>query len=329
MSDTCTHMVPHAYTRLQAYQYDPTRTLTLRNAFVRAVRKRFKELSAMVYKTIVTDDCFGLQVGAYSNLNSPGRQAFNFPRTSQKVEAFMQWLRRQEDLGLLQVGQFERIGESVEGAWTNLYIMDSYKRGVQRARAEMKKAGYDVPTVEASGGITAIMGTPFHIDRVGLLFTRAFEELRGITAQMDTVISQVLGQGMVDGDGALYLARKLVSVIDGAGAGKLGLDISYINRFGTEVKYYMPARQRAEIMARTEVIRAHHAANIQEYMNWRVLGVTVIAELVTAGDERVCDQCAGYHGNRYTLEEAQYMIPVHPQCRCVVIPVNQVKKGEE
>ena len=318
------------YNPIQVLAYDPTRTTTLRNAFVRAMRKRYKDLTNIMQEAIVKQDCFGLsQVHTFAELQSPGYQAFNFPRVQAKVDAFMEWLRLQEQRGLLETKYYYRIGESVEAAWTNIYIYDSYKRGVIRARQELKKAGYKVPSVEESGGIDAIMGAPFHIDQVGLIFTRAFEQLRGITAQMDTQISQILGQAMVDGDGSRVVTRKLVSVINGGGA-ELGLDISYINpRTGQLVEYWMPAKQRAEILARTEVIRAHHLANIQEYKNWRALGIRVIAEWGTAGDDRVCSQCANLHGNRYKLEVIEHMIPIHPQCRCIAIPVEVDRKGKE
>ncbi len=302
------------YTTLQVNQYDPTRTLTLRNAWVRAMNKRFNDLIAIIRKAIVDDDCFGLKPQTYVALSSPGPKAFDFPRTADKLEAFMRWLNLQVDKGILETAQYQRIGSSVEAAWTNLYVQDSYKRGVLRARSELSKAGYNIPPPDPfTGGIEGIMGTPFHIDRVGLIYTRVFSDLKGITTAMDTQISRILAQGLVDGDGPLVLARKIVAVINGSGAGELGITDS-LGRF-------IPAKRRAQMLARTEVIRAHHAANIQEYKNWGVRGVEVVAEFVTAGDERVCAECAGYHGNRYTLKEAEHLIPVHPQCRCIVIPV--------
>jgi hypothetical protein len=45
--------------------------------------------------------------------------------------------------------------------------------------------------------------------------------------------------------------------------------------------------------------------------------------LQTAGDNRVCDICDDLEGNVYTLAEARGVIPVHPNCRCVVVPANR------
>lgn len=311
------------YTLLQVNQFDPTRTLTLRRAFVRDMNKRFAELIRVIRMAIVDQDVFGLNVETYVELTPPLPEAFNFPRTADKIEAFMKWLNLQVDKGLLETVQFQRIGESINPAWTNLYVQDSYKRGVLRGQVELRKAGYQVPVAsDTFGGIEAIMGGPFHIDRIGVLYTRTFSELQNITTAMDTQISRILGQGLIDGDNPRLLARKIIATINGKGMGELGITDS-IGRF-------IPAQRRAQMLARTEVIRAHHAANIQEYKNWGVEGVEVIAEFVTAGDDRVCTECAGYHGNKYTLRRAEHLIPVHPNCRCIVIPIERrdVKTGE-
>lgn len=295
--------------------YDPTRTTSLRNAFVRDVKRRFVELKTVIYQALVVQDCFGLAPGtrvATFQVAPPGYKAFAFLRDPQKIEAFMRWLQQQVNKGLLTIGQFQQIGHAIEYAWTNQYVLDAYKRGVLRARYELQKVGFKVPSIDDTGGIDVSMGLPFHMDRVGVLFTRVFSELTGITAAMDNVISQILAQGMIAGDGPLLIARKLIAAIDGTNLGKLGI-IDSIGRF-------IPAERRAIMLARTEIIRAFHLATIQEYRNWAVEGVIVKAEWSTAGDERVCPDCASREGKVYTLDEIEPLIPFHPQCRCVALP---------
>jgi SPP1 gp7 family putative phage head morphogenesis protein len=294
--------------------YDPTRTTVLRNLFSKAMNKRFDELVSVVKKAIIDQDCFGLNKEKIQThqMSVPGQGAFAFTRSSDKVEAFMKWLQQQIDKGILEVTTFQQAGYSVESAWTNLYILDSYKRGVIRARYELKKAGYDVPSMEQTGGIAMSMSTPFHMDRVGLLFTRVFSDLKGITSAMDAQISRVLAQGMADGDGMMLLARKMVATINGTGMGDLGITDT-LGRF-------IPAARRAEMLARTEIIRSFHQATIQEYRNWAVEGVQVQAEWSTAGDDRVCDLCSEMEGKIFSLDEIENMIPVHPLCRCISVP---------
>ena len=310
------------YNPVQRYSYDPTRTTTLRNAFARAMRKRFVALTRVIKEAVVQQNVFGLEaLEINAELQSPGYRAFDFPRLSQKVDAFMQWLKLQESKGLLETMTYTRLGGAIDNAWTNIYIVDSYKRGIIRARSEMKKAGYKVPTVAESGGIDAIMGTPFHIDAVGYVYTRAFEQLTGITAAMDTQISQILAQGLIDGDHPSLLARKLIATINGKGAGDLGIT-DVLGR-------HIPAQRRADMLARTEIIRAHHMANIQEYKNWRAMGVSVRAEWSIAGGKRTCEICASMDGKQFALEEIENMIPRHPMCRCMAVPIEVDPETQE
>lgn len=300
---------------------DPTQTQTLRNAFVAAMRKRFRALRGLIRLAVVEQDVLALS--GKNNLmvqaaGLPGNRAFDFSTSQMKVQGFMTWLRNQMDNGILEVGTLRQAGSSIDQAWTDLYVRDSYQRGVQRARYELRKAGFPTPSLDETGGISTSMSTPFHMDRVGVMYSRVFEELKGITAAMDSQISRVLSQGLIDGDNPRVLARKLNGVIKGGG---LGITDS-IGRF-------IPAERRAEILARTEVIRAHHQGMIQEYKNWGLEGVRVKAEWSTAMDDRVCSICAGMEGNVYTLEEVSNMIPAHPQCRCIALPTSPDKSNSK
>lgn len=287
--------------------YDPTHTTGLRNAFAKDINKRFNKITSLIKAAIIEEDVFGLNDKIQANANTPGPKAYSFGSSSQKVDAFMKWLNLQVDRNLLETTAFNQVGNPINPAWTNLYIADSYKRGVQRARYELKKAGFSVPTIEQTGGIDATMSTPFHIDRLGVAYTRTYNELKGITNAMDTQISRVLTQGLADGDNPRVLAKKLVDAIDGSGKDTLG-------------RPTMSPRRRAEILARTEVINAHHKATIQEYRNWGAEGVKVQAEFTTAGDDRVCQLCKDLNGKIYTLGQVENLIPVHPQCRCIALP---------
>ena len=312
----------HTHTGMSVYaRFDPTRTTWLRNVFARDMKRRFNELTEAIKRGIGVNDAFGLRTASVfralliQQVSTPGAGAFAFPRSVDKLKAFMRWLESQVDAGLLTTGELQQVGVGIESVWTNKYILDSYKRGVQRARYEMRRSGFDIPSIDTTGGIDIGIGMPLHIDRLGLLFTRAFSELKGITAQMDQQISRILAQGLADGDNPRLLARKLVATINGDGVDRLGLTDS-LGRF-------IPAKRRAEILARTEIIRAHHQGMIQEYMNWGMQGVTILAEWKTAGDHRVCELCEIHEGETFTLEVAMNMIPLHPQCRCIALPFRQ------
>jgi SPP1 gp7 family putative phage head morphogenesis protein len=293
---------------------DPTKTVTLRNAFARDMRTRFKKIESVIKKAIVDKDIFGLNIQT-NELYVPSERAFDFLTSEEKIVAFIKWLEEQVKFGLLDIRDLEQVGKGIHGSWTNKYVFDSYKKGVIRARIELKKAGVNVPTIDQSGGIAIALAAPVHLDRLGILYTRVFTDLKGITDVMDSAISRILAQGIADGDNPRLLARKLLATINGSGMGDLGITDS-LGRF-------IPARRRAEMLARTEIIRAHHVATIQEYRNWAVEGVFVKAEWRTAGDKRVCPICSSMQGEIFTLDQIEKMIPAHTFCRCIALPFLQ------
>ncbi len=301
------------YTETQRSQYDPTRTGAIRTAFARAMVRRFVELKRVVKVAVVDKDCFGMKSVTANQMYPPREHAFDYVRSADRIDAFMQWLQQQVDRGVLTLTQFQQVGRAIENAWTNVYVADSYKRGLLRARGEMIRAGMNIPSIEQSGGLEGAFNNPFHIDRVGVLYTRVFNELKGITDEMANMIAQILAQGMIDGDSPAVIGRNLVAAIDGNNAGTLGLT----DKFG---RFISPQR-RAELLARTETIRAFHLAAVQEYRNWGVAGVKVLAEWKTAGDGRVCNECASLEGRVFTLDEIEPMLPYHPLCRCIALPL--------
>ena len=304
-------------------QYDPTRTTTLRNQFAGDMRVRFSKLCTVIRKAIVDEDCFATETPpgflAMANMATPGRHAFDFARSADKVAAFMAWLKKQETAGVLEIIAMPRLGRPLEEAWTDKYIQAAYQRGIMRARQELMGVNYIVPSIEGSGGITAAFNMPIHLERVGLVYTRVYEGLKGITASMDTQISRVLAQAMAEGKNPREMAKLLVKTITGP-VGDLGITDT-LGRF-------IPAKRRAEVLARTEIIRAHHVATIQEYRNWAIEGVKVRAEWQTAEDSRVCPECSAMQGRVYTLDEIEGKIPLHPQCRCVALPLSEAKEEE-
>jgi len=300
---------------------DPTRTTALRDAYSMDMRRRFVAISRGIATAVYEKDCFGLNKNIQTfQVTPPNYQAFANLSSSDKLEAFLAWLQLQVDKGLLTIGQFLQIGSSIEKSWTDEYTLDAYKRGVIRARAEMKKAGYDVPTIEETGGIMIVLGMPMHVEKLALLYTRTFNELKGVMDAMHQQISRILAQGLADGDSSLLLAKKLVATINGKGALELGITDS-LGRF-------ISVQRRAEMIARTETIRSFTESSLQEYKNWGVEGLNVQAEWRTAGDARVCPICESMEGKVFTLENASGKIPAHPNCRCIFLPVT-IKKTKK
>ena len=290
----------------QIIQTDPTRTLSIRRRFVAQINRRFSRLKREVSRHIIEGallkNAFDILLTLRVNTTAAEWRSLYDPN---KIPDFMVWLEEQNTKFILSKG-----GTGIEivsrgDNWTDVHIRSAYQKGVQRARQELIKAGVDLPSFESQpSGLSGVFNTPFHVDRVQLAFTQTFEGLKGITKAMDAPISRALAEGMARGDSPRVIARAL--------AGKGGV----LDKIGLN---------RARTLARTEVIRAHHGATINEYEAAGITGVKVKVEWSTAGFN-VCPICESNEGRIFTLNQIRGLIPVHPNCRCVAIPIVESDK---
>jgi SPP1 gp7 family putative phage head morphogenesis protein len=158
--------------------------------------------------------------------------------------------------------------------------------------------------------LRSAFGRPVAIERVKQLAGRVFHGppgvgLRGVTQEMAERMSQVLTDGFVEGKNPRAIARDLAKAID-------------------------VGKKRAEMIARTEVIRAHAEGQLDVMERLGVEEVGVMVEWSTAGDDRVCPMCQPLEGMVMKIREARGTLPRHPLCRCSYIPANVGEpKGEK
>lgn len=194
---------------------DPTHTTTLRERFMRDVARRYDRLAKAILQLIVDDDVFGLEpveferVGNVLRVNRPRRE-FAFGTTHEKVASFMEWLRQQEINEAITIVEGTPIERAARSAWTSVYVESAYQKGIADAGRNLRGAG---AKVERSWIDTAF-NRPIHADRLGIAYTRTFEELVGITAEMDRQISAVLAQGLAEGRGPMDIARRLIDRVE-------------------------------------------------------------------------------------------------------------------
>lgn len=285
--------------------YDPTRTIALRRRFSQAMAARFIEVRRAVREAIVDYDVLGLTDRRFPITHAgpaqyvipvPGFKAYDFPRSERKVDEFMAWLNewsKREVLGDQAWEVFRRTGRygGATDRWTDYYVRTAYQRGIARGRNELKKTG-----LEVSGTVDQAFNQAFHVDRVGLLYTRTFTDLAGVTDVMAQQMSRVLAQGIAEGRNPRQMARHLTDRVN-----KIGIT-------------------RARTIARTEVIRAHAEAALTEYEYAGVEQVALRVEWTTAGFN-VCPVCSDMaRRGPYEIREIRGMIPAHPNCRCAPIP---------
>lgn len=281
----------------QAFRIDPSRTTLIRSRYAAACTRRLKTVSSQIVTSIVERDCFGLSGGFLSAIRAndvTGYKQFAFTSDARKHDAFMDWLRQQIELEVLE--SVDRQGNSVEPTWQDVYVRAAYERGVTQAASSFPAAVRPVTS--------GFFFQPVHASALEVLFTRNFEALKGVTDAMASTISRELTLGFAQGLPSIQLAKNLRDKVSGIGL------------------------VRARTLARTEVIHAHAQAtlNVYEQMGVEEVGVEPEVEFTTAGDAHVCPRCQALSGKVYTIKEARGVIPVHPNCRCRFLAV--VKKEE-
>jgi hypothetical protein len=271
-------------------------------------------------KAIVDRDVFGIQPNQLIafQVAPPPRRAYQFLRTDAKVDEFMKWLKSQEDIGFLSLVRRPGGRPGIESAWSDIYIQSSYQQGIARARQELRRAGLAVPSFEQQpGAISGIFNQPFHADRVGMIYTRTFESIKSVSEQVNANVRRSLSDALTSG-----LAR-------GAVEGKNPRTIA--REIAKDLKEIVQKHgmRRVKLIARTEVIRAHHEANIAEYedaQKYLAPNETIWADWLLGANP--CPICIDLEaGAPYELQKIRGMIPAHPNCVCVAVPII-LKKGE-
>lgn len=280
-----------------ARRTDPTRTTLIRQKYADACVRHIKTLRSQLTTSIVDRDCFGLSGGVLTALRAnelAGFKQFAFTSDARKHDAFMDWLRAQIDLEVLET--VDRHGNAVDPTWQDTYVRAAYQRGVTQAALSFPAAIR--PVTEG------FFYQPVHASALEVLFTRNFEALKGVTDAMASAISRELTLGFAQGLPSIQLAKNLTEKVDSIGL------------------------VRARTLARTEVIHAHAQAtlNVYEQMGVEEVGVEPEVEFITAGDSHVCVRCHALSGKVYAIKDARRVIPVHPACRCRWLAL--VKKEE-
>lgn len=266
---------------------------TIRAQYMAEMNKRLRVVKGLIRQSVVDNDCFRLGKNQGVVLTVHAQPAallapFEFTENPEKVKVFMAWLRGVQDAEVLEVTQ--RVGREVvaHSEWQNVYVRRAYEKGIAFAKRKLEEAGLDVPEEE----IRAVFNRPIHADSLGLIYTRNFTELEGITEAMDQQISRELADGLSQGKNPRVIARNINNRVD-----KIGIT-------------------RARTLARTEVNRAQNEATLNRYTEH---GVKKTVLLVGPGPcpTGICDD----HAGEYTINEARGITPIHANCNCAWAPV--------
>jgi SPP1 gp7 family putative phage head morphogenesis protein len=222
---------------------------------------------------------------------------------AEKVQAFNEWLEQQEAAGILQ--RVPGPGGTTRG-WSDQYITSSYQAGLRKSTQDFAAKGIEVPATIIAGtaGIGGVFLTPFHQERVQILWTETFTALENVTAATNEQIRRIIAQGMAEGIGPEEIARRINNRVD-----KIGVT-------------------RAKTVARTQVVKTYNVAQVMEYQRIEtIIGEEVFVQWWTAEDERVRASHRERHDKIYTKEEYLTLIG-EPNCRCTGLPYVMSVDGE-
>jgi len=293
---------------LQQLSGDPTNTQGIRNRFLKAIRKRFKQLRGQIRDAVSYGNDI-LHLARDARLVD-AEDVEKFPTRQGKTRKFIEWLAERLSEGVLEFLQRDKVRNGEH--YTATYIRAAYVKGWENATQRLQNEGVSVDTAEDVFNL----GVPQR--QVKKLFIRAFTNLESVTKETAPAVRDTLTEGLVEGINPRQMADRLTKEVQ---------DIQ---------------RTQAEVLARTETINSYSEATLDRFDRAGVGEATVSGEFSTADDERVCPICESIEGREFSTDAMREMTfqfeptesepdslagtypvkpPVHPNCRCAILPV--------
>ncbi len=305
MSSCCTLVTANAR--------DPTNTSGLRQDLLEDIRQRFKTLRSLIRRTVgYENDALGLKQGGPGRRvagNADEKDGFEFITRQGLVKKFTRWLRARINDEILEPATTQAVRDGRH--WLASYIRPAAGRGYKTATGRLMQKGVSVENRD----LDVVFNLPTHRRQLQSLYSRAFENLRGITDDLADEIRDELTTGLAEGVNPREMARRLTERAD-------------------KIR-----RTRAETLARTEIIHSHTSESIRRYREVdEDVGLRHTSRL-TAQDLDVCAFCRKTADEVYTLSEFEstavlfrgqtYRLasPSHPNCRCSPVPEIGVDAG--
>ncbi len=268
---------------------DPTLTGGVLRKWNAEIRRRFEALKKAIRTEIVDKDIFGMRDGIL--VLDAGKiylrpREFQYTTDAEKLNGFMGWLDEMVDRDILEVT--ERVGPRVtgHGGWQNKYIRESYGKGVESTRHELSAVGLKMPDT----GVGFELRAPVHAPKVASLYSRAFDELKGITSAQSQQIGRQLARGFAEGKNPHDIAHMINDRVD-----KIGIT-------------------RSRLLARTETAYARNEGAMREMEEQeRIIDEEILVQWETAGDDRVRAEHEELRGRVFKKAEAEELLG-EPNC---------------
>ena len=265
---------------------DPTMTLTIRNKAISQVNRRFNTIKRLIRQSIVDNKV--LSTNARSQPATKAR--FVYLRDSEKLEEFMKWLHEQIRIEIFETSMYSAV--DIEHMWLNVFIGVAYERGAEKTRQAVGRSAVAKGLIPTS----SVFANPAHVERAKLIYTRVYQQLKGVTDTMEQQISRILSDGIIQGKDITTIATELNDRVD-----KIG-------------------KVRSRLIARTEIVNAHNVATIKEAENLEnIIGETIKMKWRTCIDGRERFSHELRNNKIYDKKKALSLLG-EPNCRCSLSP---------
>ena len=268
--------------------FDPTRTGKLRSAFRAEAHRRVRTMLTHVRQALVEQDFLALRsVVLHPSYAYSVRQA---PSLQTKLVLFSNFVNQMAYMLVVQ-----------EGGWLRVHIDRAFMHGVTAAR---KWGSYDVDiTVQA------------------LYYQFARNELEGIIDATVQVVTRATANAILKKQKPASIYRLIVEQVR-----KVTL-----NRINSMVNQIVVQQHNLGRIAQFRTAGITHVGIIPEHIPAPFAKRFLVpvkdlepgesVNVLTAGDDDVCENCEEIAAaGPYEFEEAEELLPAHPNCRCAVVP---------
>lgn len=152
--------------------------------------------------------------------------------------------------------------------------------------------------------------TSFGLDLAGQLSKSVKDSQVGVTVPVEAVVAAArTARGYLERHGATFSTAAAEVLSQGVAEGRPSEEMTKDLQRRLKV-----TKSRAEVIVRTESLRAHNeAANAYYIQN----GIDLVMYYATT-DDRSCPYCTAHAGNIF--KRGAITVPRHPQCRCYLAP---------
>lgn len=161
-------------------------------------------------------------------------------------------------------------------------------------------------------------------DRTPLIQSLAIAELRGIADAVSQQLVRAFAYGLMMKTTPSAITANMRNIVDKVGVRRGRLLVSFIT-----VRMFSAATLdglRARGVTHVGIVPEGKPLVVVKDANEDLRGMV---EVLTAGDNDVCQACQDIsEGGPYTLDEAESLIPAHPECRCAFVPAYDERFAE-